>query len=429
MLAKIPLKFSQLRNIGSVLAANVFNNLTSFLITVFAARVLGPQEFGILAVAITITLLFSLFTDFGLNTALVRLYNAKAESEECELLPTIVGWKLLLVIVVIPAAFMLKHAAVFFFPNFAGYGNLLYFSFVSGALLSLWSTIRAVEQARREFTVFTRYTLAYGLLRIMSAGFLMATGKFSALGVLFALYAAPLTALMFYGWHSRCKTLWPSIIKTPPGIKLFILKRAFSYSFWVAISGINFTLLARVPQFTLGRSGYLEQVGLYSAGLTFIAVFSLLNEAVRTVLLPDVATLNKEEGRQAFRKKLAAGTPLFFMGGLIALAAMSLLQLYALGEAYSASVYVFIVLGAATMVTMYTGFYNLLVHSYGIPSLEAGVNIARVGTLVVLSWMLPSTAISAAFAYASVLVAGELLLYVLVKQRGSRQAGALSQPD
>jgi O-antigen/teichoic acid export membrane protein len=100
MLIKIPLKFSQLKSIGSVLAANIFNNLASFLITVFAARMLGPLEFGILAVAITITLLFSLFTDFGLNTALVRLYNAGDESEECDLMPTIVGgsccWSLLL---------------------------------------------------------------------------------------------------------------------------------------------------------------------------------------------------------------------------------------------------------------------------------------------------------------------------------------------
>jgi hypothetical protein len=121
--------------------------------------------------------------------------------------------------------------------------------------------------------------------------------------------------------------------------------------------------------------------------------------------------------------------PLFFMAGLAALTAMSLLQLYVLGDAYSASVNVFLILGAATMVTMYTGFYNLLVHSYGIPSLEAGVNVARVVILVILSWMLPATAISAAFTFASVLVAGELLLYNLVKQRGSRQAGTLKQPD
>lgn len=429
MQIKIPLKFSQFRHIGSVLAANVFNNLASFLITVLAARMLGPQEFGILAVAVAITLLFSLFTDFGLNTALVRLYNARGESEEGELLPTIVGWKMLLVIAFIPAALMLKHAALYLFPIYAGYGALLYFSFVSGALLSLWSTIRAVEQARREFAVFTRYTLAYGFLRIVSAGFLMAIGKFSALGVLFALYTAPLTVLMFYGWHAKCKLLWPSLIKTPLQVKLFILKRAFSYSFWVAVSGISYTMLARVPQFTLGRGGHLEQVGLYSAGLTFVAVFSLLNEAVRTVLLPDVATLHTEEGRRAFRQKLVAGTPLFIMAGLMALAAMSLLQLYALGEIYSTSVYVFIILGVATMVTMYTGFYNLLVHSYGIPSLEAAVNIVRVGALTVLSWVLPATAINVAFAFASILVAGELLLYALIKQRGSRQTGTLSRPD
>ncbi len=428
MFKKIPLKFSQLRNIGGVLAANVFNNLTSFIITVFAARTLGPQEFGVLAVAITITLLFSLLSDFGLNTALVRLYNSRGGSENCgELLPTIVGWKLLLVVVVIPGAFLLKNAAVILFPVYAGYGTLIYFSFVSGALLSLWSTIRAVEQAQREFAVFTRYTLAYGILRALSAGFLIAFGKFTAIGALFALYAAPLTALMFYGWHSRCKSMWPSMVSTPLSLKLSILNRAFSYSFWVAVSGISYTMLARVPQFTLGRGGHLEQVGLYSAGLTFIAVFSLLNEAVRTVLLPDVATLHTEEGRQAFRQKLAAGTPLFFTAGLIALSAMSLLQLYALGDAYSASVYVFIILGAATMVTMYTGFFNLLVHSYGIPSLEAGVNIVRVGALIALCWVLPATAINAAFAFSAILVAGELLLFALVKQRGSRQESTLSQ--
>ena len=46
-----------------VLGANVFNNFAAFLITVYAARAFGPEEFGRLALAISITTMLSLILD------------------------------------------------------------------------------------------------------------------------------------------------------------------------------------------------------------------------------------------------------------------------------------------------------------------------------------------------------------------------------
>jgi len=55
--------------------ATVINNLVSFLIQIAAARVLGPQDFGILSLAISVVFLTGTIGEFGLGLASIRLFN------------------------------------------------------------------------------------------------------------------------------------------------------------------------------------------------------------------------------------------------------------------------------------------------------------------------------------------------------------------
>ena len=51
---------SLLQKFTGILGANASNNFAAFLITVYAARALGPEEFGRLSLTISITLLLAL---------------------------------------------------------------------------------------------------------------------------------------------------------------------------------------------------------------------------------------------------------------------------------------------------------------------------------------------------------------------------------
>jgi hypothetical protein len=142
-----------------------------------------------------------------------------------------------------------------------------------------------------------------------------------------------------------------------------------------------------------------------------------VNEALRTVILPDVTALSSSSDRLAFRRRFFRLGPAFFSVALFALGFTAFAQYYLLGGAYIASIPIFIILSLATIVTIYLGIFNLLVHSHGIPRLEATNNLARVVALTLLLLVVPKTAMSACLTLASVLVVGELIVYAMLRFR------------
>ena len=100
---------SLLQKFTGILGANAFNNFAAFLITVYAARAFGPEEFGRLSLTIAITLLSSLILDFGLSITLVRIYNIETSPEErAGYIRTIVEFKILSLLALVPLAFVLQ---------------------------------------------------------------------------------------------------------------------------------------------------------------------------------------------------------------------------------------------------------------------------------------------------------------------------------
>lgn len=55
--------------------ATFLNNFVNFLIQIAAARFLGPQDFGILSLAISIVFLTGTIGELGLGLASIRLFN------------------------------------------------------------------------------------------------------------------------------------------------------------------------------------------------------------------------------------------------------------------------------------------------------------------------------------------------------------------
>jgi O-antigen/teichoic acid export membrane protein len=407
------------QKVTGILGANAFNNFAAFLITVYAARAFGPEEFGRLALAISFTTMLSLILDFGLSITLVRIYNIETSPDErAGYIRTILGFKVLSLLALVPFAFVLQAITTQVLPVLSGYGGLVYVAFLSGGLHSIWTTVRAVEQARRDFRSFSRYTFTYGVLRFLGIGTLLLFYEASPTSVLGVLYALPLIGLILYSWFSGYRPYWsaPAVhaCRSSPYSRL---KTAFTYSIWVALSAICYTQLFYLPQFMLARTANETEVGLYGAGLTFVAAFSLVNEALRTVILPDVTALSSSSDRLAFRRRFFRLGPAFFSVALFALGFTAFAQYYLLGGAYIASIPIFIILSLATIVTIYLGIFNLLVHSHGIPRLEATNNLARVAALTLLLLIVPKTAMSACLTLACVLVVGELIVYALLRFR------------
>lgn len=413
-----------LRRFSGILVANAVNNLVSFTIILFAARTFGPELFGVFALAISITMLLSMLLDFGSNVALVRLYNIENSPDvRHHLVRVVLTLKVAFLVLFVPLPFVLQSATASLFPIAKGHEGLIYLSFISGALLSFWVTMRAVEQASRDFLSIERYTFAYALLRAVCATAVLLTGFASITTVFVSLYAAPLVGLLVLWWFTRYRTLLQESAGATeePEVKISVtLRKIFAYGAWVAVSGLCYAGLLRLPQFFLANEGAAEETGLYSAALTFLAVFVLMNDALRTVILPDVSALSTSSARREFRRRFAGLSPIFFAVMAIVILAMASVQYFILGGDYRTSVTIFIVLGVAVVITMYLGVFNTLVHSYGVPKLEATNNVLRLIALALILWILHPTAMNASLAFGLTLIAGELRIYMIIRDKISR---------
>ena len=134
------------------------------------------------------------------------------------------------------------------------------------------------------------------------------------------------------------------------------------------------------------------------------------------MLLPDVSAIQGAKNRQKFRDLLWKLAPIYLGLMSVCLLSLSGIQYVLLGGVYRASVPVFLVLGVSIIITMYLGYYNILIHSIGIPHLETWVNSVRAIVVLLLCIMLPKSALMSAV-LGIVMLIGELIIYRMVKQR------------
>ncbi|WP_161938151.1 lipopolysaccharide biosynthesis protein [Mastigocoleus testarum] len=404
----------KLKSLIGVLSANVFNNFSSFAITIFAARLLGPTEFAKLALAVAITVNLSTFLDFGTSIALVRLYNASTDIiYKSNLIRVINQFKYGLLIIICLLIYPATKLIINNFPILKGMNLLIYLAIISGGLHSIWKSTRAIEQSQKDFRSFNIYTWVYGFLRLFVVLFLLVVNHISIISIFASLYFLPLLILTSFKNISSYISK-KSKNKYAQTNKYHILKSILSYGFWVGISTICFTLLSQIPQFTLATTTDADEVGIYSAALTFIPIFILTNDAIRTIILPDVSAINSLEERKRYKKIILDIAPIFFGLMLVILVIMSFTQYFILGNSYQASIPVFIILGIGMVIVMYLGYLNILVHSIGVPHIDALINISRAFILCIATFILPKSAIWMAGAYTAVSISGEIVIKKII---------------
>lgn len=399
---------------AKLLQANTFNNLISFGITLVIARTLGPEEFSRIGVSISVVVILGLLFDFGLGATLVRqYYDSDDDISRTQLIGVVLQYKLLIFLLLLVSIPLLGRLVIQIYPILSGYEWLVFEAIISSGLFSIWTTLRAIEQAKRDFSIYTRYLVAYGILRLITFAVCYQIAGVVPAIVMPTLYIVPLVTLTTaYFIFNRGSDL----IRFDVHIFWTRIVKALKYGVWVAISGFSYTILSRIPQVFLSHRSTPDEVGLYSAALTFLVVFSLLNMSARTVILPQITALRDEDGRGRFRKKVWRLAPVFFFAMILALVSLAWFQSVFLGGDYKESVPVFVVMGFGMIATIYFGLLNSLVHSYGVPQVSAFINVGRVLIFVTAMALLPVNSLTSAIVYSFVLVIGELVTYYILNR-------------
>ena len=402
------------RGAMTVAIANGANNLVAFVGFGIAARLLGPTLFADLGLAMTIILVLTLVLDFGQDVSIVRSYGrAKDPLRQGEIAWRFLQWKFVLVVVVAAVSFPVGALVARYSPMRDG--TLVALAIISAALLSVWKTLRAIDQARGAFGALGRHILVYGAGRVIALLVILALGPATSRAFVLGLFVLPLLLLIGTGVRDFGRSHPDTSLGWGLGSAWAEVGKGLAYGKWIAVSAIAFNAFIRLPQVALASRTDLETVGVYSAALTFLGAMILLNDALRTVILPEAARIDTIEERVAFRDRLLGIRIPFFVLGVGAIALLCGAQVVILGEAYRDGIWIFAVLSAALLVSMYLGFFNSLVHSHGRPAFEATVNTGRVAVLAVLLWTLPLSGLGAAVLFGVSLVVGEIVSFVTIR--------------
>lgn len=297
-----------------------------FVIQIILARILMPDDYGVVAILTVFISLSNVFIQNGFSTSLIQKKDATQE-DFCTALFSSLGIAILFYVILFVAApfiesfYQMEDLAVYIRVQslvlFAGSFNSIQYAYVSRSLN------------------FRAYTIATLIASFLSGvvGIVFAINGFGVWALIIqqltANYLAVVTLYILVEW--RVKLLF-SIER---------LKALFGYGWKILVSSLINSLYASMYNLIIGKVYTQELLGLYSKGQQFpLLVTENLNETVQSVTLPILSQMQDDPAGMKDKMKRALTLNGFVViPAMLGLSAISYEFIYVvLGEKWLAAV-------------------------------------------------------------------------------------------
>ena len=278
------------------------------IISVILARMLAPEDFGLIAIITVFINLSQTIIQSGLNTALVQ--NKDVTEEDYS---TVFYISLLLSVVMIVVLFVSA-------PFIGQYYNLntLILPLRIYALALIFGAFNSVQIARMQRNMQFKSMMICTLIATIASG---------TLGVVLAYLHCGIWALIAYYMSNVIFTSFAMLLveKWIPR-KEFSVARAkvlFDYGWKMLVSALLCSLYNDLRSLIIGKRYSAEDLGYYNRGQQFPNIISTtIDNTIQSVMFPTLATAqdSKETVRKLMQKSMTTGALLVFpaMFGLAA---------------------------------------------------------------------------------------------------------------
>jgi O-antigen/teichoic acid export membrane protein len=259
--------------------ADVVSKSVTLLVTVAAARVLAPEAFGVLALAMTTGWLLGVASDAGLPLYLARAV-ARGDGALAAVVRDVMRLRAGLALAGLVAG--LAIAAVWAPATYVIAFALIVVAQLAGAVLETLSHVyRGLGRTEIESTL----TIAHRLLTAILASIVLIAAP-ALLNLSIALVIPPLLALaVSYGITARLAvTGSPAHLPTGARPSRELLRDAAPIGLGILVSALYFRCDVYFLQYWRG----LESVGMYNAVFRLVEAMRLLPAAVLAVVFPDL---------------------------------------------------------------------------------------------------------------------------------------------
>lgn len=281
-----------------------------FIVQIILARLLFPEDYGIIALIVVFIAISQTFVQSGLGTALIQKKKVTDEDYSSVFYLTLVVALVFYGILFLAAPFI---AAFYNQPLITPVLRVLGLTLFFGAVNTIQNAVIARNfQFRKLFVSSLGAVLLSGVVGIAMA--------YAGHGV-WALVGQQLTSII-----ALCLIMWFTVKWRPKLLfSLARVKELFSFGWKLLVSGLIDTTYTNLSSLIIGKLYPASMLGFYTKGREFPNVLvSNINSSIQAVMFPAYAKCqdNRPQVKQIMRRALVTSSFLVFpaMAGLAAVA-------------------------------------------------------------------------------------------------------------
>lgn len=410
MIKKIKLK----KTISGIAIANAINNGITFLSILFLSKSISTNSFGHFSISVSIIMTLAFILDFGTGVSLVRNYNRSRNKANKEgYIGAVIKIRAVLLSILLLASYPLGCLVeVTLFKS--SDANFWPYIFVSSMAMSLWGFWKSFLQAKQNYRLYTGLVVFFAMLRFFACVYLYAISGFCPEKFVLLIYCLPpiiVSLICFYCFANEI-----NIISSIRSTKKHLLSRIINYAKWPFISMLLFPLITNIPLWMMGVLGRYTDAGLLGIGVIFASAISPLREALKIYFVPKVSAFRSDDEARVFIRKIFSN--IFFIPLIVVPVSIFsiIIEEYMNQGKYSGTYLVIPILIFTQIMTMFTGFFGVILHYLGRPWVDSNVNIIRIIMSLLFSLLLiPGFGgVGAAVASSLSIIFGEILISIYV---------------
>lgn len=296
------IKQTVIKNTFWLFAGEIIGRLFKIFLVLYAARILGVENWGLFSYALAFVAVFISFTDVGLNTLVTKELTKDGESK-FQYLST--AFYIKIILLVIAAILIFIFASMSKIHNELPLISLVFlFSLFDSAREFLMSINRAREKMELEasFKILTNFLV-------------------SILGIVFLLiYKNPLALAWGYTLGGLIGLITAYISLKDYRLKIFgsfskdLVKDIFSSAWPLAIILASSVLLFNTDTLVIGHLKTITDVGLYSAAQKLTFIFHMIPGLFMIALFPTLTRSVNDKVR--FKQVFNKAAKFLFLGAL-----------------------------------------------------------------------------------------------------------------
>lgn len=363
------------REIGITYSGQIVGSGIGFLIQLFLQRTMGPSDYGLLGLAVSLGNLTGVLTDLGLSHAMVRFgsrYLAEDPSRAMSRFSAVLWLRLGLATLVATVGFLAANwvaLEVFDKPELMRPLRIMYLVSLGPVLYSFWVFF---IQTYQRFATRTAVVVTTALVRVslIAACFLLFELTPTSIIV-----ADALASLL--GFAIGLAFSPPGLFSTPAAQLREASAELIPYCRFTGVLIVGDIVFNEVDTFMLGTMVEAEVVGIYRAAWTYASVVGFLNQSVANVLFPKVAAISDKVRLRAHVRRMVSLT----LG--LALAMLPLLFLVGwwiprFDPDYAAATTIFYFMFAGLIVDMVIGPVAYVLYSVDRPGVLSGISLFKI---------------------------------------------------